>query len=366
LDIEIRIKENSGMKIVYVIGAGASAEIGMPIGKDLKKQISALLSNERDELRRLDLEQAAQFGIEAIEINYERIRNGEMTKYQLYDLMIKMVRALEYDVSIDNFLYNHQNNEAYQIFGKTAIFSTILKAEKKSALWTDVNNREYTPILENTWYLSLFQQLIRQATLNTFVNRLNDIQFITFNYDRSLEFYLFHSIQRSYEVASEKAAEIMSNIKIYHPYGQGGSLPYQKGPLTFDYGAFQKYTENNLAQYLKTYTEGTDIKAEDYKKAMFNLYEAEKVVFLGFAFHQQNIDLLYKLIDVWKEQRKLDKINTFAISNYYATFFETSQDNIKETEKQLRKSNDRIKDFKICERKCVDLFSEYSKALEIY
>jgi hypothetical protein len=354
------------VEITYIIGAGASAEISMPIGQDLKKQISVLLSNERDELRRFDLEQAAQFGIEAIEINYERIKNGEMTKYQLYDLMKKMVYALEYDTSIDNFLYNHQNNPAYQIFGKTAIFSIILRAEMTSNLYTDMNNRNYTPVLENTWYLSLFQQLIRQATLNTFIARLNDIQFITFNYDRSLEFYLYQSIQRSYEVTPEKAAEIINNANIYHPYGQVGFLPFQKGLLTFDYGAFQKYTENDLSKYIKTYTEGTDIKAKDYRKAMYNFYESEKVIFLGFAFHQQNIDLLYKLIPDWKMQRKIDRINTSIISNYYATFYQISQDNIAETEKQLRKSNDRIKDFKICEKKCVDLFSEYSKALEIY
>jgi hypothetical protein len=354
------------MKIAYVIGAGASAEISMPIGTDLKKQISALLSNERDELRRLGLEQAAQFGIEAIEIYYERVRTGEMTKYQLSDAMTKMVRALDYDTSIDNFLYNHQNNEAYQIFGKTAIFSTILKAEKASILWTDVNNRDYTPILENTWYLSLFQQLIRQATVKTFINRLNDIQFITFNYDRSLEFYLYHSIKRSYEVTPEKATEIMNNLQIYHPYGQVGFLPYQQGSLTFDYGAFQQYAENNLAQCIKTYTEGTDIKSKDYKKAMFNLYDAEKVIFLGFAFHQQNIDLLYKLFDDWKDQKKIEKNNAITGSDYYATFFETSDDNILETEKRIRKSNDCIKDFKICKKKCIDFFSDYSKALEIY
>jgi hypothetical protein len=354
------------MQVAYIIGAGASAEIGMPIGKDLKKQISALLSNKKDELQRFDLEQAAKFGIEAIEINYEEIRNREMNKYQLYDLMRKMVYALEYDNSIDNFLYNHQNNMAYQIFGKTAIFSTILNAEKKSILYTDINNRDYTPILENTWYLSLFQQLIRQATLSNFIRRLNDIQFITFNYDRSLEFYLYQSIQRSYEVAPEKAAEIVNGANIYHPYGQVGFLPFQKDTLSFDYGTFQKYTENDLSKYIRTYTEDTDTKSEDYKKAMHNFYEAEKVVFLGFAFHQQNINLLYKLIPFWKAQRKYDKINTSIISNYYATFYQTSEDNIAETEKQLRKSNDKIKNFKICEEKCVDLFSEYSKALEIY
>lgn len=351
--------------MAYVIGAGASEEIGMPIGKDLKKQISVLLSRVNDELRRFDLEQAAQFGIEAIEINYERIRNGEMNKHQLYALMKKMIHALEYDTSIDNFLYNHQNNAAYQIFGKTAIFSTILKAEKTSNLYTEIDNRDYTSVLENTWYLSLFQQLIRQATLNTFIMRLKEIQFIIFNYDRSLEFYLYQSIQRHYEITSEKAAEIVNSANIYHPYGQVGFLPFQKGPLTFDYGSFQTYAENDLSKYIKTYTEGADIKSEDYKKAMYNFYEAEKVVFLGFAFHRQNIDLLYKLISDWRTQKKLDKPNTFNISNYYATFYQVSQDNIAETEKHLRKSNDRIKNFKICEKKCVDLFYEYSKALEM-
>jgi short-subunit dehydrogenase len=58
------------MKIAYVIGAGASQEIGMPIGSKLKKQILALLLRERDELRRLNLEEAADFAFWVIEKNY--------------------------------------------------------------------------------------------------------------------------------------------------------------------------------------------------------------------------------------------------------------------------------------------------------
>jgi hypothetical protein len=346
------------MLITYVIGAGASAEIGMPIGTDLKEQISTFLSNEK-------AEEASQFGIKAIGRYFQHIRPGVLQEHHL-NLMPKMVHPLASDISIDNFLYTHSNNEAYQIFGKIAIFATILKAEKSSKLWSYPNNLKYTPILEGTWYLSLFQQLIRQASLNHFVRRLKEIQFITFNYDRSLEFYLYWSIQRYYEISEEKAAEIMSKANIYHPYGQVGFLPYQKRSLTFDYGTFQEYTENDLAQYIKTYTEGTDSKAEDYRKAMYNLYETEKVIFLGFAFHQQNIDLLFKIFNEWQVQYKLEHRETSITSNYYATFHKTSDFNIDEIKKRIKRANDRVKDIFICKNKCSDLFNEYSKVLEMF
>jgi hypothetical protein len=353
------------MNITYVIGAGASAEIGMPVGATLKKHISAFLSNDPAEKRKYYREEQIVFGDKAIVRYFQYIRPGVLQKHHL-DLMPEMLHALAADISIDNFLYTHKDNEAYQIFGKIAIFTAILKAEQSSLLWTFPNNLKYISILENTWYLSLFRQLFRQATLNQFIQRLKEIQFITFNYDRSLEFYLYWSIQRYYEISEEKAAEIMNNAYIYHPYGQVGFLPYQNGPLTFDYGTFQTYTENNLSKYIKTYTEGTDSKEKSYRKAMYNLYESEKVIFLGFAFHKQNIDLLFKIFNEWKSEYKTTHRETMITSNYYATFYETSDFNIKEIQEQIKKTNDHISSINICKNKCCDLFNEYSKVLEMF
>jgi hypothetical protein len=353
------------MQIAYIIGAGASAEIGMPVGNELKNQIMAFLSNEPDKLRKYNLEQAAEFGKEAIAIFSERVKPGFLEKHHL-NIMSDMRHAIAHDFSIDNFLFTHQNNYAYQIIGKIAIFVTILQAEKSSMLWTETKNYTYTDILEKTWYLSLFQQLIRQATLKDFVRRLKETQFITFNYDRSLEFYLYQSIQRYYEVSETEAAEIMSNANIYHPYGQVGFLPYQKRSLSFDYGYFQKYGKNDLSQYIKTYTEGTDTESHEYKTAVYNLYEAVKVVFLGFAFHRQNIDLLYKLFKSWNDERKSEQLGTPNGYWYYATFYQVSQDNIQKTENILNCFCDKIRKFNVCNDKCVGLFNEFSKSLEMH
>jgi hypothetical protein len=337
------------MQATYVIGAGASAEIGMPIGNDLIKHIIAFLSNEPDVLRKYDLEQAAQFGIEAISIYFSRIKPGTLPKHHL-QIMIDMLRALDYDLSIDNFLYTHQNNRAYQIIGEIAIFATILHAERASVLWTDLGSYDYISTLENTWYLSLFQQIIRQATLKDFIRRLDEIQFITFNYDRSLEFYLYHSLQRYYEVSKEQAAEIMNKAHIYHPYGQTGYLPYQQSPLTFDYGYFQEYTENDLSQYIKTYTEGTDLEAANYKTAITNLYLSDKVIFLGFAFHKQNIDLLYKNYRQFEDERRKMSPQIPLSSKYYATFYQISRENIEKSKNIMEYSHNRIRDFMVCEK----------------
>jgi hypothetical protein len=87
----------------------------------------------------------------------------------------------------------------------------------------------------------------------------------------------------------------MRHLEIYHPYGTVGRLPWEKraGLEPVDFGA-QPSTDQllKLAGGIRTFTEGT---ADDRGENMFartNMLTANMVLFLGFAFHDLNMDLL--------------------------------------------------------------------------
>jgi hypothetical protein len=58
-------------------------------------------------------------------------------------------------------------------------------------------------------------------------DRLANLVLIIFNYDRCIEHYLFHSLVNYHEMSREQAAELMAGVRIYHPYGKVGNLPWE-------------------------------------------------------------------------------------------------------------------------------------------
>jgi hypothetical protein len=104
--------------------------------------------------------------------------------------------------------------------------------------------------------------------------------FVIFNYDRCVEHFFIHALSKFYSISIEEASEIVSNASFYHPYGTPGSL--NKVP----FGA-ERVDWATLASAIKTYTE--TVEAGDIKQVM---HEAGQIVFLGFAYHDQNMSLL--------------------------------------------------------------------------
>jgi hypothetical protein len=118
------------------------------------------------------------------------------------------------------------------------------------------------------------------------------LTFISFNYDRCLEFFIYHALQQSYGIDERKAADICNSAKIYHPYGVVGALPYQNKNSNVSFGS-EKITNRcvEMAAGIRTYTEEA---ADDCQASAINdaVSKAERLVFLGFGFHRQNLDIL--------------------------------------------------------------------------
>lgn len=264
---------------VFILGAGASSDFGFPLGEKLRQEI-------------------IQRFIENHSQTYEDIGNvakvlcGEWPEdFKDYvSVITEFAYKLKHNASysIDEFLERFK--EAYLLIGKLAIALILTKYENHNLLYDSDN-----------WYKRIYRRMGQSAEIDTF--HQNKVSFITFNYDRSLEHFLYTSLSNFHEKMTEnRAKEIISQIPIVHIYGQLDPLPWQDSrgraygsPITL--GQLKRYTEN-MSIIFENMTEKIN---SNFQKAIDLLKQAERVYILGFGFHPINMDRL-KLNEI-KEKR---------------------------------------------------------------
>lgn len=264
-------------KTVFVIGAGASHEFGLPIGVELAKTIS----------KKLDVKFPDGYGervkasgdhdlFDSIRRKYEKGREYQQAGWQIRDAVILAA-------SIDDFLHVHRHDERIVNFGKAAIIKCILEAERNSKLYFSIRKSESTIRFgdcADTWLVKLMRLLVRDRSHADRANFFDQSSFVVFNYDRCIEHFFTHALSRFYSIPTEESSEIVSSAAIYHPYGAPGML--NKVPF-----GTERVDWAGLANEIKTYTE--TVEASDIKRT---IGESAQIVFLGFAYHDQNMSLL--------------------------------------------------------------------------
>ncbi len=115
-----------------------------------------------------------------------------------------------------------------------------------------------------------------------------NIKIISFNYDRCIEHFLGHWIASIYG-PTVPLGDLMSKLEILRPYGSVAPL---SGNRAIKYGFDPTVIPlASMIENIKTYTEQvTDV--EVLTKVHAAISEAETILFLGFGFHKQNINLL--------------------------------------------------------------------------
>lgn len=280
--------------ITFVLGAGASYEVDMPTGHELKGRIASSLSMKVNDLRQLaggndQLRNA---------ITIMNQRKGENGSTETYHNAAKLISAaMPQAPSIDNFIDSHRSNSMIAQTGKLAIAAEILKAERGSKLYVNpantYNKFDFT-LVSDTWFNAFFQLITLNAQEKDLPARLAKVRVITFNYDRTLEHFLFHSIQNYYGSSPERAAEILSHLTVLHPYGQVGSLPWQGSGAGIPFGGdMHSPMLIQVSEALQTFTEGTSEQDSKIKDIRASAFDAEILTFLGFAYHELNLQLLF-------------------------------------------------------------------------
>lgn len=346
--------------LVIVVGAGASAEAGLPIGVKLKAEIASVLNFKFG--HGLDATSGDNYIMQAFGIiakKQEGDNNKNLFEYIEASLMIR--DAMPQAASIDNFIDAHRSNEKIAVCGKLAIARCILEAESNSKLYVNnnnINNKIDFKALEPTWYNLFFRLIVENCELKDIPERLSRIAIITFNYDRCIEHYLHASLRNYYGVDIQAATELIAKLSIFHPYGFLGPLSWDPRPCPCAFGMVpDTYKLIEIAKGLKTFTEGTDETNSDIVAIRSTLQMAERVAFLGFAFNPQNLDLLYGSNNQKSEVRE---------SPVYATALGLSLSNSIVIAKELSKIAGYPKDYiNIDQISCAKLLEEYSRSLRI-
>ena len=338
---------------VYIIGAGASKEADLPTGYELKDNISNLLDMKFNSGH---LERGDHLIVEALRshaLNSEGNRDG-INPYIQEARHIK--GALPLAISIDNFIDSQRGNTKLALCGKLAIVRSILKAEKDSIMHFEKysNNPEINfSSLEKTWYLSFFQLLTENCELSEIEERFKSVTLIVFNYDRCIEHFLFNALKKYYQVSDAEAATLVKHIKIYHPYGSVGSLPWQGEKSKMEFGAEVSANQLlSLTNKIKTFTEGTDPNASDIISIKNHVCIATKLVFIGFAFHKLNMDLIVP-----------KKCEGSGAISCYATAYGISKSDTNIINQQLSNLHKNHISVYLSNSKCSDFFSEFKRGL---
>jgi hypothetical protein len=275
------------MRTVFVIGAGANAEIGMPVGDELKTRIASVLKFTETERGALSGDDIICGALDLYSRNPIGIFNS-MRANVLVKAAMDISKAMSLSISIDNFIDARRGDQEIAFCGKLAIVHTIRVAEHYCKLFE--SKAEY---LNDTWYPLFFQKITEGCHVDELDARFDDISFIIFNYDRCFEYFIYLSLMVYYSIDHNRAKNIVQSLHINHPYGTAGELWDDMGNLTFGETPNPRQLIS-LAQNIKTFTESIEQKNDSNKGIRYLVKQADRIIFLGFAYHDQNLNLLFK------------------------------------------------------------------------
>jgi hypothetical protein len=255
-------------KTVLILGAGASMPYGFPSGDELKMHIISQLENYPTLVG------------PATQLEH-LTREANIEDYHVKNFRDELAGASH--VTIDRFL---ENRPEFGAIGKLAIAATLIPFERSSiiSMFIPSKVKDQKRIAEG-WYKYFAQQLRLSSTY--WGDGLLTI--ITYNYDRSLEYFLFRILTSTCKKSQQECWDIFQTIPIIHIYGELGAfnpiddgLPYAPS-LNIETA---RAAAKNIRLMHEAKNEGLTNRS---KTAVEN---AEVVCFLGFGYHPENIEPL--------------------------------------------------------------------------
>lgn len=236
-----------------VLGAGASIPFGFPSGLTLRNSIVARIKGERADL-------------------LTALQNRGFSREDIFCFQTALGQSGR--TSVDKFLARRPDLVP---IGKVAIALTLALHEDPDRLFEPERDKV-------NWYTYLFDKL--DADWEHLAK--NKLAVITFNYDRSLEHFLFTALKNSYKKSDQDCARLLKGFRIVHVHGQLGFLPWQDSQLVHDYTSRMPSNADEIADAIKIIPEATD-DTDEFVQAQGILADSERIYFLGFGYDQTNL-----------------------------------------------------------------------------
>ena len=120
----------------------------------------------------------------------------------------------------------------------------------------------------------------------------NQLSIITFNYDRTVEHFLFTALKNTYNKTKDEVRAVVEQIPIIHLHGRLGFLPWQSGSSRAFGGEINKRALDVSIQNIKIIHEDIKSRDADFTAAKTLLDAADQIIFMGFGYNKTNLDRL--------------------------------------------------------------------------
>jgi len=256
---------------VLILGAGASEPYGFPTGGELQDEIIDGCQREDSPI-------------------WGHLSKLEFDSLEIQDFGKQLLFAKR--PSVDRFLESRET--PYLRIGTAAIVSALIPKEEPSIVSKYRNRDGYNA--EEDWYKYLWMRM--DAPFEQFEN--NKLSIITYNYDRSLEFYLLSALKHAYGKTDEECFRTMRRIPVIHLHGQLGTI--FDGPADSNYRAYLPDTSysawKKVIPQIKIVHQVNPVDNPQFMVARKRLFDAERICFLGFGYDRKNVERLFGGFDI--------------------------------------------------------------------
>jgi hypothetical protein len=302
-------------KTVFILGAGASWHYGYPTGEELVRQIlrkAVILAN------------FCEISVNPLNVhrpNYiarntrqppggsDRQEEWRLTGSECRELISRIDEVNP--LVVDYFL---GQNAPLQELGRLLIAWAILECEAKYVQYKKNINRgsgDGQSAQKDNWVRFVLYELAARCKKSRDLME-NDVRFITFNYDVSLEAALYRGLRSIHLFESDDVDQFLSGDRIIHVYGKVGE-PYSATitPTDFDLfsiNMFEHIQQNDLAGQrnnvqvaFKTFLDAaylasqglkvidpSDKDSQEIAVARQLISEAQRLYLLGYGFDENN------------------------------------------------------------------------------
>lgn len=192
--------------------------------------------------------------------------------------------------SIDRFI---QDNDKFDMYAKCCISHILLNREDQAA-------RRATDALDENVHENAYRKLWNAFGQlgngsSDLVSEIRKHRFVTFNYDRLLEHFLYTSLVSGQGLSSSESLKVVDGLDIVHVYGSLGK--FAGNPINkYQLNVHGDRTPNNraFAESVETLNLLTTHRAsnENSERVTQHFRDTEQVVVLGFGFDATNCQYL--------------------------------------------------------------------------
>jgi hypothetical protein len=260
--------------IVFVVGAGASHELGFPLGDGLKQEIST------DIRFRFDVFEQTSGSRELFALIRRKFGRDTNSYIEAGNLLSP---AMEPFPSVDEALHHFAGNERVIELGKLAIAMRIIAHERASSLPAFQDYETKFSLPAGGWLAEFLSMALSGTTLRDNAHIFKNVTIVNLNYDRSPEHFLLQALQHNAARSEELAIAAIRGLKILRPYGSIGPLQWQTSELErIPYGGSGDLLQSTLgaATNIRTFTEQL-VDDQIRKEIVAALNTAQAVIFLG-------------------------------------------------------------------------------------